>query len=409
MSAPSARVSELSQRWAQEGHEVTVLTGFPNHPDGVLKPEYRRHFRRLVFRERIQNVDVVRTWLLPLPTRKSYARILNCGSFFLSASLTGPFVPKPDVIIASSPQLLVGLTGWWIAKLHRVPLIFEVRDLWPESLVAVGVGKKNSALYRALAKIAGFLYRKANRIVVVTPAFRRHLIEHWQVAPEKISLVPNGVETKIFSPGTASDTLRQELDAEGKFVVSFIGTVGLAHGLDTLVSAAEKLQQSEPSVLFAIIGEGADRERIMEIVSARRISNIRFVPQQPRDKVPHYIAASDACLVLLKKSEVFETVIPTKMLEFMSCARPVILGVKGQAREIIEAAQAGICIEPGDVSALRDAVLKLKNDSDLCSILANNGRNYVVQNFSRENTATAYLEILNELVGAATIAEAAAA
>jgi colanic acid biosynthesis glycosyl transferase WcaI len=409
MGAPSARVSELSQHWVKGGHDVTVLTGFPNHPDGVLKEEYRRHFWRFLFRERMHRVNIVRTWLLPISLRTAFGRLLNYSSFFASASIAGLFLRKPDIVIASSPQLLVGLAGWWIARIKRVPFVFEVRDLWPESLVAVGASSANSAIYRFLERIAAFLYRRADRIVVVTPAFRDHLVRRWQVPPEKICVVPNGVETEIFRPQAASAPPRRELNAKGEFVVSFIGTVGLAHGLDTLVAAAEKLQATEPSIQFLVVGEGADRERIVELAKEKGISNIRFVPQQPREKIPEYVAASDTCLVLLKKSEVFETVIPTKMLEFMSCARPVILGVKGQAREIMERARAGICIEPEDAEALCDAILKLRNDANLRSVLGQNGRDYILRNFSRDSTATEYLLILNEMLGNMNILEAAVA
>src|ERR1700690_1928118 len=179
MGAPAARVSELARHWVRAGHEVTVLTGFPNHPDGVVRPEYRKDFRRLVCRERVDGVEVVRTWLLPFPNRKAYERMLNYSSFCLSAASTGLFLSRPDVVIATSPQLLVGLSGWWIARAKRSPFIFEVRDLWPESLVAVGMGSPNSLLHRALARVAGFLYRNCDRIVVVTPAFKDHLMAHW--------------------------------------------------------------------------------------------------------------------------------------------------------------------------------------------------------------------------------------
>ena len=259
MGAPAARVSELSRHWVHAGHEVTVLTGFPNHPDGIIKPEYRGRFRRIIFRETIDGISLVRTWLLPFPNRKSHERILNYSSFCLSAAITGSFLDRPDVVIATSPQLLVGLSGWWIAKLKRVPFVLEVRDLWPESLAAVGVGDPNSLLSRALGKIAGFLYHQANHIVVVTPAFRDHLIRKWRVQEEKISIVQNGVETELFSPGDGSPLLR-DLNAEGKFIASYIGTLGLAHGLQTIVEAAETLQRIESNVLFLLVGEGADRE-----------------------------------------------------------------------------------------------------------------------------------------------------
>jgi len=409
MGAPAARVSELSRRWAQAGHDVTVLTGFPNHPDGVVRPEYRQHFRRLIFRERVQDVNVVRSWLLPFPNRRPLERMLNYSSFLASAATAGSFLGAPDAVIASSPQLLVGLAGWWIAKLNRVPFIFEVRDLWPESLVAVGVGNPNSALHRILGKIAGFLYRESDHIVVVTPAFREYLINRWRVPAEKISIVPNGVETRIFSPRFPDSDLRKSVDGEGKFIVSFIGTLGLAHGLETLITAAEQFQKTEPGILFMLVGEGADRERIAGIAQSRGITNIRFVPQQSREKIPDYIAISDACLVLLKKSEVFETVIPTKMLEFMSCARPVILGVGGQARDILERSRAGICVEPENPEALCEAVLKLRNEEWLREALGRNGREYIVRNLSREHTADEYLVVLSEVVAGASTSEAAVA
>jgi glycosyltransferase involved in cell wall biosynthesis len=398
MGAPAARVDELSRYWARDGHEVTVLTGFPNHPTGVVPPEYRKKFRRLVAREKTGGVKVIRTWLLPFPNRKTYERILNYSSFCFSAACTGIFTERPDVVIASSPQLLVGLSGWCVARRKGSRFVLEVRDLWPESLKAVGVGSEASLVYRALARIAGFLYRKADQIVVVTSAFKDHLVQHWRVAPEKISVVENGVEAELFSPRTESN-LRMELCAEGKFVVSYVGTMGNAHGLQTVIEAAERLQSVAPQVLFLLVGEGAEKQQLVSMARSRGLTNLRFVDQQPREKIPAYICASDACLVLLKKSEIFKTVIPSKMLEFMACARPVILGVQGQAQQILENAQAGICIEPENSSALAQAVLRLADNEQLRETLGRNGRRHVLQNFSRRQSATAYIEVLSSLLG----------
>jgi glycosyltransferase involved in cell wall biosynthesis len=334
--------------------------------------------------------------------------MLNYSSFCVSAGVTGSLIERPDVVIATSPQLLVGLSGWWIANLKRVPLILEVRDLWPESLAAVGVGNSNSMLNRALGKVAGFLYRQANHIVVVAPAFRDHLIREWQVPQEKISVVQNGVETRLFSPGEGQD-LRRTLDAEGRFVVSYIGTLGLAHGLQTLIAAAESLERTASSVLFLIVGEGADRERILALAQSSGLTNIRFMGQQQREKIPGYIAASDVCLVLLKKSSVFETVIPTKMLEFMSCGRPVILGVNGQARQILDQAGGGLYVEPENPVALVEAIQKLQRDDFLRNSMGRNGREYIEHNLSRETTATTYLDVLSRLTDTKSQAKQAVA
>jgi len=409
MGAPAARAAELSRHWAQTGHDVTILTGFPNHPTGVIPAEYRARARRLIARESVGGVKVVRTWLLPFPNRKAYERMLNYSSFCFSAALTGLSISRPDVVIGTSPQLLVGLAGWWLARAKRVPFVFEVRDLWPESLSAVGMGNENSVLHQSLKKIAGFLYRKSDHIVVVTPAFEEYLVEHWKVSREKISVVENGVEASLFSPREIPGNLKLELDAEGKFVVCYIGTMGMAHGLETLVNAADQLQQSLPDVRFLLVGEGAEKEHIVALVKARGLSNVQFVNQQSRERIPDYISVSDACLVLLKKTDLFKTVIPTKMLEFMACARPVILGVDGQARAIVEQARAGIFIEPENVAALVEAIKLLREDTTLRETMGSNGRRHILEHFSRQNKAAAYIEVLNRLLGRRPNAEAMAA
>jgi len=403
MGAPAARAAELSKHWANAGHEVAVLTGFPNHPTGVVPEEYRRKFRRLVVGEQSGGVNVVRTWLLPFPNRRAHERMLNYSSFCLSAAVTGTFLSCPDVVIATSPQLLVGLSGWWIAKCKRVPFVFEVRDLWPESLAAVGMANENSLLHKALARIAGFLYRTSDRIVVVTPAFEDHLAKHWRVPREKISVIENGVETHLFAPAPydapSAARLKSTFDAEGKFVVSYLGTMGIAHGLETILAAAAQLQNTSPEIVFLILGEGAEKERIVTLARRRKLCNLRFVDQQPREKIPAYVGASDVCLVLLRKTELFKTVIPTKMLEFMSCARPVILGVDGQARAILEEAHAGLVIEPENPDALVEAIRRLAADRELAGELGRNGREYIVRNFSRRHTAEKYIAALEELTG----------
>jgi colanic acid biosynthesis glycosyl transferase WcaI len=397
MGAPAGRVAELSRLWVESGHAVTVLTGFPNHPTGIVPPEYRRKFRCLVSRENVRGVNAVRTWLLPFPNRKAYERILNYSSFCISSAITGMFLDQPDVVIATSPQLLVGLSGWWLARCKRVPFVFEVRDLWPESLAAVGVGNGNSLLHRSLASIAGFLYRNCDRVVVVTPAFKKYLIEHWRVPEEKISVVENGVDATLFSSIPPSLALQRDLRID-KFVVSYIGTIGNAHGLETVLEAASLLRERAPNVLFLMIGEGAEKEHLISLARSRALTNLRFVDQQPREAIPACISASDACLVLLKGSPLFKTVLPTKMLEFMSCARPVILGVDGHARQILQQANAGIFIHPGNPAELADAVLRLAANPALCESMGSNGRQHVLQHFSRDQTAQAYLEILQDML-----------
>ena len=400
MGAPAARVSELAQHWSATGHKVTVLTGFPNHPTGVLDPGYRKRFHRLVWREKLQGVNVFRTWLWPLPNRKSAERILNYSSFFFSACVAGSFVERPDVVIATSPQLLVGLAGWWIARMKRVPLVFEVRDLWPESLLAVGVGSKNSVLNRSLGAIAGFLYRNSGHIVVVTSAVKEHLINQWGVPATRISVVENGVETDLFAPAAGNQAAR-ELNLTGKFVVSYVGTLGMAHGLGTIVDSAAQLGDEIPEVVFLLVGEGAERKHLLDLVREKGLGNVRFLSQQDREKIPAIISASDVCLVLLRKSDLFKTGVPTKMLEFMSCGRPVILGVDGQARTLLEEADAGLYVEPEDSRSLTDAIRQLHKDPELRQKLGANGRQFILKNLSRKKTSELYRDVLVKLLAEA--------
>jgi colanic acid biosynthesis glycosyl transferase WcaI len=394
MGAPSARAVELSRHWARMGHEVTVLTGFPNHPTGIVPEVWRSRFRRLHHAEIIDGVRVVRTWLWPLPNRKAHERIRNYTSFCVSAAISGLALHKPDVIIATSPQLLVALSGWWLAFWKRVPFVFEVRDLWPESLVAVGAGDEGSLLHRTLGAIAGFLYRHADCIVVVTPAFKDHLIRYWDVPAAKISIVENGVETDLFRLDPAAAEVRIQLNLKDRFLICYIGTIGNAHGLETLIAAAEELQIALPYATFLLIGEGAEKERIVKLAAARGLANIQFLDQQQRERIPAYVSAADLCLVMLKKTELFKTVIPTKLLEYMACERPVIVAVDGQARQIVEESGGGVFVEPEDSQALVKVIFALAADPERRRQMGMSGRKYIVNKLSRGKTAQDYITVL---------------
>jgi len=380
------------------GHDVTVLTGFPNHPTGVVPEEWRSRLRRLQHTEMVDGVRVVRTWLWPLPNRKAHERILNYTTFCGSAALRGLALARPDVVIATSPQLLCALSGWWLAWWRRVPFVFEIRDLWPESLAAVGASSEGKLLHRVLGGIAGFLYRRADRLVVVTPAFEDHLIQRWNVPPAKISVVENGVETDLFCLKLAAPELRKQLKLEDRFIICYIGTMGNAHGLETLVAAAEELQTKLPCAMFLLIGEGAEKERLVKLAAGRGLNNIQFFAQQPRERIPIYVSAADVCLVMLRKNDLFKTVIPTKLLEYMACERPVIVAVDGHARQIIEEAGAGVFVEPENSRALVEGILDVAAAPERRQKMGASGRQFILNKFSREETAQEYIRVLEGLV-----------
>jgi glycosyltransferase involved in cell wall biosynthesis len=284
-----------------------------------------------------------------------------------------------------------------LGRVRKAPFVLEVRDLWPDSITASGMGREGSMPIRVLRAVAGFLYRSCEHIVVVTRAFREDLVSKWAVPPEKISIVENGVETDLFTPDGGKDTAKSALGIQGRFVVSYIGTLGLAHGLSTVLQGAAQLQATLPEILFLFVGEGADKERLVSLAQDRGLRNVLFLSEQPREKVPSVIRASDICLVPLKKADVFKTVIPTKMLEFMACGRPVILGVDGQARQVLDGAQAGVFVEPENQVALVQAIKHLYQDSTLRQTLGLNGRNYIMEHLSRERTAKLYTTVLEKV------------
>jgi colanic acid biosynthesis glycosyl transferase WcaI len=397
-AAPAVRVSELSRIWAEAGHEVTVLTGFPNHPTGSVPPEYRRKLWRLWMRDDSNGVRVHRTWLVPLPNRKSWERMVNYLSFALSAVLRGVFLPRPEMVIATSPQLLVGLSGLIIAIWKHVPFILEVRDLWPESLEAVRVSGKKQVLMRALGWVAGLLYRRSDHIVVVTQAFKGHLQREWEVPPEKISVVVNGVDDGLFCPQPELPEILREFGLEQRFVVGYIGTIGNAHGIETLVELADLLKCSDPEIFFLVVGEGAEKVKLMRLAQGKRLTNLGIFPGQPRSRIPAIIAASRVCMVLLRRSELFKTVIPTKMLEFMACGRPLVAALEGEAADLVRKAGAGICVMPEDAPALAQAIRTLYRDAALREQLANHGRDFIMRELSRTSTARDYIAVLERVM-----------
>jgi len=395
MGAPAGRVSGLARLWAAAGHEVHVLTGFPHHPTGVIPAEYRRAFRRGFVREQMDGVNVHRTWLFPAANRGKIRRSLNYGSFMASAALSGSLLlPRPDVIVATSPQLLCAVSGWLLAKRFGAPLVMEVRDLWPESLVAVGASASRSLLVGSLERLAKRLYRGASHIVTVTDA-QREVIVRAGIAPERVTVVPNGVDRAFFDAGAAQSTAVRP--ASGRFVVTYIGTIGMAHHLETLLEAATELRP-DPRFHFRLVGEGARREVLEARARAAGLANVEFCGQQPRGEVPRWIAESSACAVLLRRDDVFRTVVPSKMLEIMAVGRPIVLGVEGEASGLLERARAGICVEPENAAQLAATIRALADDPQRCQQLGENGRRFAVTEFLRDGLAARYLKLLGRLV-----------
>jgi glycosyltransferase involved in cell wall biosynthesis len=400
--APAARVDGFTREWVRAGAEVRVLTGFPNHPEGILHPQYRQAWRRGFVREEREGAKVYRTWLYPAANRKLWGRGANYISFALSAALAGLGVaPRHGVVIATAPQILVGVSGYAVGTLRCLPWVFEVRDLWPESLVGVGQAAADSLLYRSLRKVAHFLYRHATHIVVDGEWKRRYLIQQG-VQASSISVIRNGIEDDFCLPPNSAQAqatrrhLRKELGLRDEFVLLYAGTLGMAHGLETILQTAERLRGRD-DIVFLLLGAGAERGQLCKLIEKLRISNLRLLDKQPRESIPAFLAAVDACLVPLRNQEVFKTAIPSKMFEAMAAGKPAILGVEGEAKEILLASQAGLAIRPEDPEAMVEAILRLRNDPALCNALGRNGRQAALENYLRPAQAAKYLNLLGEL------------
>ena len=398
MGAPSVRVFQLARHWASTGHDVTVLTAFPNHPTGRLRPGYRSRYWRFQTRERMDGVRVVRTWHILRPNRGKLDRLMAFASFAVSASAASMTMRPFDVVIGTSPQILAPLAAWWRTRLPRRPFVLEIRDLWPESVVATGLGGETSAFVGAMDRLARFLYRRADHVVAVTAGIRDYLIEQRSVPADRIDVVPAAVDAAAFRPMSPPPELREQFGTEGRFVVAYVGTLGAAHGLRLVIDAAAILKDRDPEVCFLMVGEGAERRRFAARVRELALPNIRIVPPQPLGAIPGVLASSDVCLALLRDDPLFRTVVPTKLYEYMAAGRATICTVPGEAGALLETAGAGVTVPPGNPAALVDAVLSLKSDAARRRGMGARGRDYVDQHASWGQRASAYEGILRSVV-----------
>jgi glycosyltransferase involved in cell wall biosynthesis len=388
-AAPAARVHEFARAWVQSGHDVTVITTFPNHPLGRIPAAYRG---RGWATEYLDGIRVLRCWLYAVPNRGVGRRGLDHLSFMVTALLFGvPRLGQVDVVIASSPTLFSAAAAWLIARLRGVPFVLEVRDLWPDAIVSLGLMRPGLAV-RALEKLARFLYRQAAQIVVVTEAFADRLVEQG-VPRAKLAVIVNGADTQFFSPATDGAQARSELGLDGRFVVAYIGSHGLSHGLSAVLEAAA----AQPDVTYLLVGDGADRDRLLAERDRWQLANVVMRPSVGKAEVPGLYAAADVCLVPLRDVPLFDAFIPSKLFEVLAAGRPVIGAVRGEARQILERSGGALLVEPERPDQLAEAVERLRSDPGLRATLGRRGRAFAEEHYSRDTLAARYLEVLHEV------------
>lgn len=356
-SPPALRCSMHAKRWVERGCHVNVVTSFPNFPEGRVFGGYRQS---LFKRETLDTVDVLRVPTLIFANSGTILRIADFLSFMFTGSFASLFVGRPDVVVATSPQFFTAVAGWLVSRIYRRPFVFEIRDLWPDSIVAVGA-MKEGWIIRMIRRVEQFLYRRADLIITVTSSFRDILIGRG-IDGGKIVVVTNGIDTRQLTPGTASAPLRHRLGLEGKSVVSYIGTVGMAHGLQMILDTADRMRDRRRDVHFLIVGSGAELQELRDQAVQRKLTNVTFVGRVAHAEVIEYWRLSDVTLVLLKNTPLFRTVIPSKIFEAMATGTPVITNVRGEVQVILEPLGCAEMVEPDDLSALVEAIERLLND-----------------------------------------------
>jgi len=394
VGAPQARLSELGRVLLSCGHQVTVLTGFPNYPAGIIPPQYRG---KRFMEESQAGIRILRSWVYARPNRGILSRLMNHLSFTFSSALFGGRAGRPDLVLVESPPLFLGLTGIWLCARWRVPMVFNVADLWPESAIALGV-LHNRFLIRAGEALERFIYSHSTHITVVTQGIRDILVGRG-IPAKKVSVITNGVSSELFTPAPPDRELLGRYGVADKFVVLYAGTLGLSHGLESVLAAAALLRD-QPRFHFLFAGDGSERELLLQQASNLGLANVTFTGIVPRDLMPRLVSSADACIAHLKRNPLFEGALPSKMFEYMSCGRPVILGVAGEASRLLGEAGAGICVAPEDPGALAAAVIELANNPGRAAALGEAGRRYVLANLDRRAIAGQYQALFQQLVEA---------
>lgn len=394
VNAPASRTFEHCREWVRAGHRVTVITGFPNFPQGRVYPGYRN---QLWQREQMEGISVIRVWTYITANEGILKRTLDYLSYMFSSIIVSPLAGRCDVVVGTSPQFFTACAAYAVSGVKRAPFVFELRDLWPESIKAVGAMKDGLAL-RLFERLELFLYHQAAAIVSVTHSFKETLLERG-VEGGKISVVTSGVDLSRFGPAPKNRELVARFGLEGKFVAGYIGTHGMAHALETILEAAELIRRrpNGDRFRFLMVGDGARKEALKAQALAHGLDSVVFLDSVAKDEVVAYWSLLDVCLVHLRKTPLFKTVIPSKIFESMAMGVPVLMGVEGESREIVLREKVGEAFEPENAAALVALIEKLASDSARYRELKAQCA-YAAAKFDRKNLAADMLGVLQSVI-----------
>lgn len=393
IGAPSSRVYDLAQQWMKAGDEVQVVTCFPNHPAGQVYLGYEKGIYQF---ELLDGIGVHRNWTYITPNCGFIKRCFGHLSFLPSSLLLSHLsLLSPDVIIGSSPTFFAAMAAAVSARLHRVPFIMEVRDLWPAIFVELGV-LKNERVIHLLEQWELLLYRMATKIITVTESFRVNLIARG-VPSRSIVTIPNGAEVDFWKPGPKSSEINGKLGLANSFVILYIGAHGISQGLNRILEAANLLRDYQ-DIKFVFVGEGASKQELVGMAKERNLKNVLFHNPVNKEIVREFYNTADLCLVPLKNIPLFSTFIPSKMFEIMAAGKPVLASLQGEAASILTQSRGAMVVPPENSEAIANAILELKKDSHKREEMGKSGRSFVQEHYSRGLLSTRYRHVIAEAI-----------
>ena len=392
-----SRWNEFTRVWTEKGHTVTVLAGMMHYNGKEKIAEYKG---RYFVNKQQGSVNMWRCHVSEAYNKHFIGRLWGYFSFMFSSLYAGLFKAKGkfDVVIVTSPPLFVGASGYLISRLRRMPFVFEVRDLWPESAIDTGV-LTNKLVIKLAYFVEGFIYKRARLINVLTPAFYKSLMEKKGIPANKLIQISNASDFSLSEKLLKDfdrDAFRKQHDLDGRFVITYVGAHGVANHLEQVLDAGEAL--SDTNVLFLLIGQGMEKDRLIKLAKERKISNVRFLDSVPKAEVFCYILASEMGASVLKRVDTFKTVYSNKTFDYMSCKKPILMAIDGVSRELLEDAGAGSYVEPENISEYNRVIRLYLNDPDRLKREGESGYRYAKENFDREVLANKYIGHIASIV-----------
>jgi glycosyltransferase involved in cell wall biosynthesis len=387
--AGGTRHYELAQHLVKRGHRVTIIAS----PISYLTGQSRVPQKQLIRKENpADGIEILRTYTYPAFHRSFLHRLVSFFSFMASSFLAGMQVRKVDLVWGTSPPIFQGITAWLLARLKRVPFLFEVRDLWPEFAIAVGV-LRNPVLIKASLWLERFLYRQADTVMVNSPGFIQHVTQR---GARKVELVANGADPDMFAENSSGDDFRARHGLNGKFVVLYAGAHGMSNDLGIVLSAAAQVRERS-DVVFLLVGDGKEKAHLQTQAEREGLTNVLFLPSVPKNQMSAVLAASDACVAILKPLDMYKTTYPNKVFDYMAAGKPVVLAIDGVIRAVVEAARAGIFTPPGNADEIAKAVVALADDPQSATEMGRCGREYLIEHFDRARLADELVRVMESV------------